>query len=176
MERKIQTLASLSTRAITAALDEVVKRNGRTTRRIRIDHPPAAAMVPFITGESILMVRQFRYALGRETLEIPAGKLEPGEEPLTGIRRELMEETGYAAGCVELLYTFAPAIGYSNELIHVFRGQELSKTTEQSDEDEISKVEIVGIAELRKLIETGQIQDGKTLLGLVMAGIRVWER
>lgn len=171
MERKIQTLASLSTGAITAVLDEVVKRTGRTTRRIRIDHPPAAALVPFITNESILMVHQFRYALGRETLEIPAGKLEPGEEPLTGIRRELMEETGYGAGRIEFLGTYAPAIGYSNELIHLFRGRDLRQTGERADEEEISKVEIVGIAELRELIKTGRIQDGKTLLGLAWVGV-----
>jgi ADP-ribose pyrophosphatase len=171
MERKIQTIASLRTRHIEVDLDEVLLKNGRTTRRIRIDHPPAAALVPFITDESILMVRQFRYALGRETLEIPAGKLEPGEEPQAGIRRELREETGYEAGRIELLYTFAPAIGYSNELIHVFRGRELRKTTEQSDEDEISKVEIISVAELRELILAGRIQDGKTLLGLALTGV-----
>ena len=171
MEQKIQTIAGLRARHIAVALDEVLLRNGRTTRRIRIDHPPAAALVPFVTDESILMVRQFRYALGRETLEIPAGKLEPGEEPQTGIRRELLEETGYEAGSIEPLYTFAPAIGYSNELIHVFRGRELRKTIEQSDEDEINKVEIISVAELRELIQAGRIQDGKTLLGLALTGV-----
>jgi ADP-ribose pyrophosphatase len=176
MEQKIQTIASLRNRHIEVALDEVLLRNGRTTRRIRIDHPPAAALVPFVTDESILMVRQFRYALGRETLEIPAGKLEPGEEPQTGIRRELGEETGYAAGRIEWLYTYAPAIGYSNELIHLFCGRDLRKTAQRSDEEEISSVEVVSIAKLLELIKAGQIQDGKTLLGLALAGIRIWEK
>jgi ADP-ribose pyrophosphatase len=168
MERKIQTIASFRTLHLQATLDEVLLKNGQTSRRIRLEHPPAAALVAFLDEAMILMVRQFRYALGRETLEIPAGKLEPGEEPLAGIQRELLEETGYEAGHIEPLLAFAPAIAYSNERIHLFCGRELKKIAERTDEVEISAVEAVAIGRLKELVRNGQIQDGKTLLGLAL--------
>ena len=97
MEKKIQTLASLSTHSFSAYLDEVLLKNGMVTKRMRIDHPEATAVVPFISEGEIIMVRQFRYALGKETLEIPAGKMDPGERPEDCAKRELLEETGYEA-------------------------------------------------------------------------------
>ena len=87
MEKKIQTLASLSTHSFSAHLDEVLLRNGKVGKRIRVDHPEAAAIIPFISDNEIIMVRQFRYALGKETLEIPAGKMDPGEKPEECARR-----------------------------------------------------------------------------------------
>jgi len=84
-------------------------RDGSSAKRVRIDHPEAAAVVPFLSDREILLVRQYRYALGRETLEIPAGKLDPSEKPEECAGRELLEETGYEAGSLTLLYTYAPA-------------------------------------------------------------------
>ncbi|TET92895.1 MAG: NUDIX hydrolase, partial [Desulfobacteraceae bacterium] len=118
MERKIQSLASLGTKSFTAYLDEVRLRNGKISKRIRINHPQAAAIVPFVSDKEIIMVKQYRYALKRETLEIPAGKIDKGESPEECIKRELVEETGFKAKFIKWLYTYAPAIGYSNELIH----------------------------------------------------------
>ena len=79
MEKKIQTIASLSTHSFSAHLDEVLLRDGKVGKRVKIDHPEAAAVIPFISDHEIIMVRQFRYALGRETLEIPAGKVDPAQ-------------------------------------------------------------------------------------------------
>jgi len=79
MEKKIRTIASLSTRSFSAYLDEVLLQNNQLGQRMRIDHPEASAIIPFLSDKEILMVRQYRYALGRETLEIPAGKLDPGK-------------------------------------------------------------------------------------------------
>jgi ADP-ribose pyrophosphatase len=171
MEKKIITLASLRTPSFSASLDEVLLRDGGKGRRMRIDHPEAAAVVPFVADDEILMVRQHRYALGKETLEIPAGKLDPGETPEACVRRELLEETGYVAGEVTFLYTYAPAIGYSNELIHIYSARTLRKTRKKVDEREISSVKIYSLKRLRKMIKRGALVDGKTLLGLFFAGI-----
>jgi ADP-ribose pyrophosphatase len=166
MEKKIRTIASLSTRSFSAHLDEVLLQNRQVGQRIRIDHPEASAIIPFVSDKEILMVRQYRYALGRETLEIPAGKLDPGENPEQCIRRELVEETGYEAGRIEWVYTYAPALGYSNELIHIYSGRELRKVDAVIDEREISSVEKIPLERLKSLIKERVILDGKTLLGL----------
>ena len=138
---------------------------------MKIDHPQAAAVVPFVAEDEILLVRQYRYALGKETLEIPAGKLDPGETPEECVRRELLEETGYEAGELNFLYTYAPAIGYSNELIHIYSARSLKKTKKKIDEREISSVKIYSTRRVRKMIKKGLLADGKTLLALFFAGI-----
>jgi len=138
---------------------------------MKIDHPEAAAVVPFVAEEEILMVRQYRYALGKETLEIPAGKLDPGETPEGCARRELLEETGYDAGKLTFLYTYAPAIGYSNERIHIFSARNLRKTEKKIDEREISSVKPYRLKRLREMMDKGLLVDGKTLLALFFAGL-----
>ena len=171
MEKKIRTIASLSTRSFSAYLDEVLLQNQQIGQRIRIDHPQASAIIPFLSDNEILMVRQFRYALGRETLEIPAGKLDSGESPEQCIRRELVEETGYEAERIEWIYTYAPALGYSNELIHIFSGHGLGKTGTLTDVREISSVEKIPVEKLKSMIREKLILDGKTLLGLSLMRI-----
>ena len=166
MERKIQSLASLGTKSFTAYLDEVSLRNGRISKRIRIDHPQAAAIVPFVSDEEIIMVRQYRYALKRETLEIPAGKIDKGESPEECIKRELIEETGFETKCIQWLYTYAPAIGYSNELIHLYSGRDLKKVETKIDEDEISSLEILTLDEVIGMIRNHKIIDSKTIIAL----------
>jgi ADP-ribose pyrophosphatase len=171
MEKKIRTIASLSTRSFSAYLDEVVLQNNQTGQRIRIDHPEASAIIPFVSDEEILMVRQYRYALGQETLEIPAGKLDPGENPDQCIRRELLEETGYEAGTIRRVYTYAPALGYSNELIHIYSGYQLRKADSVIDQREIAAVEKIPVGKLKQMIKERLILDGKTLLGLSLLRI-----
>jgi ADP-ribose pyrophosphatase len=171
MEKKIRTIASLSTRSFSAYLDEVLLQNNQVGQRMRIDHPEASAIIPFVSDTEILMVRQYRYALGQETLEIPAGKLDPGESPEQCIRRELLEETGYQAGSIERVCTYAPAIGYSNELIHIYSGRQLMKADTVIDEREISSVEKIPVEKLKSMIKEGVILDGKTLLGLSLLKI-----
>ncbi|MBW1716599.1 MAG: NUDIX hydrolase [Deltaproteobacteria bacterium] len=170
MERKIQSLASLGTKNFTVYLDEVSLRNGRISKRIRIDHPQAAAIVPFVSDNEIIMVRQHRYALGRETLEIPAGKIDRGESPEECVKRELVEETGFEAQSIEWLYTYAPAIGYSNELIYLYVGRDLKKLEKDIDENEISSIEIFTLKEVLRMIREHKILDSKTILSLAFIG------
>jgi ADP-ribose pyrophosphatase len=171
MEKKIRTIGSLSTRSFSAYLDEVLLQNNQMGQRIRIDHPEAAAIIPFLSDKEILMVRQFRYALGRETLEIPAGKMDLGERPEQCVRRELLEETGYEAGKIEWVYTYAPALGYSNELIHIYSGHQLRKAGTVIDEREIASVETISVEKLKSMVKERLILDGKTLLGLLLIGV-----
>jgi len=166
MERKIQSLASLGTKNFTVYLDEVSLRNGRISKRICIDHPQAAAIVPFVSDSEIIMVRQYRYALRRETLEIPAGKIDRGESPEECIKRELVEETGFEARSITWLYTYAPAIGYSNELIHLYVGRDLMKVEKKIDENEISSLETLPLEEVVGMIRNHEIVDSKTIIAL----------
>ncbi|MFW6146765.1 MAG: NUDIX domain-containing protein [Thermodesulfobacteriota bacterium] len=166
MERKIQSLASLNAKSITVYLDEVSLRSGQVRKRIFVDHPQAAAIVPFISDTEIIMVSQYRYALGRETLEIPAGKIDGKESPEQCILRELVEETSYKAQQITWLYTYAPAIGYSNELIHLYAGRDLQKLETAIDENEISSVHILTLEQVNRMIKEHQIVDSKTLIAL----------
>jgi ADP-ribose pyrophosphatase len=171
MEKKISTVASLSTASFSVYLDEVRLKTGEVTKRIRVDHPEAAAVVPYVSDKEIVMVRQFRYALGRETLEIPAGKVDPGESVRSCALRELEEETGFHAEEWTHLYTYAPAIGYSNELIHIYSANHLIQVSDTFDEREIGSVEIVPVKDLQSMVKEGHIFDGKTLIALALIGV-----
>lgn len=168
MEKRIQTIASLKAPSFSAHLDEVLLRDGTEGKRIRIDHPEATAIIPFVSKNEIVMVRQFRYALGKETLEIPAGKVDPGESLEGCARRELLEETGYEAEEIQFIYTYAPAIGYSNELIHIYSAHNLKKLNVEIDGREINSLEMLSIERIEGLVKQGLIQDGKTLIALYL--------
>ncbi len=163
MEERIHTIGSLSTWHFTAYLDDVRLHTGRLSRRLRIDHPEAVAVVPFLDSTHIVMVRQWRYAIGTETLEIPAGKLDPGETIEEALQRELGEETRYRAGSFSLLTS------YSNEIIHLYRASHLTPATHVGDEDEISAVEVVTLDDALAMVSSGTIRDGKTIIGLLLA-------
>jgi ADP-ribose pyrophosphatase len=166
MEEHVKTLGILHAAHFSARLDTVRLRTGRATERIKVDHPEAAAVVPFLDSEHILMVRQWRYAIERETLEIPAGKVDPGEDVQVCAGRELEEETGYHAGRLLQLFSYFPAIGYSNEVIRIYAASGLTRLEARLDEDEISKVEVLPVQRVYDLIFDGVIRDGKTVIGL----------
>jgi ADP-ribose pyrophosphatase len=166
MEEKIRTLSALYANHFSASLDTVRLRTGKITERIRIDHPEAAAVVAFPDPKHLLMVRQWRYAIGRETLEIPAGKADAGEDIQQCARRELQEETGFDAKQLITLFRYYPAIGYSNEVIEIFAASGLSRCTDKLDMDEISKMEVIELDRIHDLIVRGIIQDGKTVIGI----------
>ncbi len=166
MEETVRTLGVLNARHFSARLDAVRLRTGKITERIKIEHPEAAAIVAFVDRERILMVRQWRYALGAETLEIPAGKMDPGEPADTCAGRELFEETGYRPGRLTEIFNYYPAIGYANEVIRIFAATGLEKVSERQDEDEISKVEMIEFGQVHDMIMKGKIRDGKTVIGV----------
>ena len=166
MENKIKTLGALNAKSFHAELDEVGRDNGEKALRIVIRHPSAVVVIPVTDEGRAVVVRQFRYALGRETVEFPAGKLDPGEDPAQAAARELAEESGFAARRLDRLLSFAPSSGYSDEVIHVFVARGLEPLAERPDELEISGVETMEFSRLKEMIGDGRVDDGSTIVAL----------
>jgi ADP-ribose pyrophosphatase len=141
---------------------------GQATREI-VRHPGAVCVLARI-GERILVVEQYRKALGRNLVEIPAGKLERGEDPLSAAERELQEETGYTAGRMEKLASFYSAPGFCDELLHLYLAEDLQAGDAHLDEDEFLECGAVTMEEAKGLIARGGIADAKTILA-----IQAWE-
>ena len=146
--------------------DDVELVNGSLAKREVIEHSGGACVVCEKDGK-ILLVNQFRYPYGSELLELPAGKINPGESPETTAIRELEEEGGIKAEKVELIFKVYPSPGYTNEIIYVYRAVGLQNTTQSLDEDEFLDVVWVEKEQLKKMIKSGEIKDGKTLIGLL---------
>ncbi|MFH1038202.1 MAG: NUDIX hydrolase [PVC group bacterium] len=140
--------------------------DGEEKKRIILEHPGAGAAVPLLDDDRVVMVRQFRKAAGRVTLEIPAGKMENGENPEDCIRRELREEIGYRAGRLTHLRSYYPSFGISSEIIHVYLAEDLLPAPPAGgDEIGLGPV-ILPLAEVRALIGAGKIMDSKTIIGV----------
>ncbi|AFM42213.1 ADP-ribose pyrophosphatase [Desulfosporosinus acidiphilus SJ4] len=147
--------------------DRVRLPNGTEALREIVRHPGAVAVIALYEQE-LLMVRQFRYPVGRETLEIPAGKIDPQEAPLACAIRELREETGYR-GTMEEIATFYTTPGFSDEVMHVFLASDLSWDPLTMDDDEFIALERIPWAEALKLARNNGFIDAKTILGILLA-------
>jgi ADP-ribose pyrophosphatase len=137
-----------------------------------IRHPGASAVLPFLDDPAgadprILLIRQFRHAAGGEIWEIPAGRLEPGEDPVTCARRELEEETGYTAERVEHLVSLYTTPGFTDELIHLYRATGLRPGMAHREADEFMELHELRWSEIDRMIAKGEIQDAKTLVTLM---------
>lgn len=137
--------------------------NGKSTARDIIKHPGATAVIAFIDEENIILVEQFRLALNKNLLEIPAGKLDKGEEPIKCAKRELQEETGYIANNLEYLGTIATAPGFCDEIIYLYKASNLTIGNKNEDDDEFTNVKIVNINKVKEMIKNGEIIDSKTI-------------
>ena len=147
--------------------------NGNIAKWDLIDHKGAAAVVAVREDGKLLMVRQYRNALERETLEIPAGKLDhgPDEDPAECAKRELSEETGYDAEHWQKLISIATTPGFSDEIIHLYKAWGLQKFAQHTDEDEFIGVQAFSPAELRRMVADGELYDAKTLCALYAAKV-----
>jgi ADP-ribose pyrophosphatase len=148
-------------------VDTVRLENDRLTRREIVEHPGAVAVVALDDDDSVLLVRQFRKPAEKELLEIPAGTLEAGEEPIACARRELKEETGYRAGCLEQVGGFYSSPGFCTEYIRLYLATGLQKGRSAPEDDEAIEIIKVPLSDLPALLSQGEICDGKTIAGLL---------
>ena len=148
---------------------DIADVNGKEAWREVVHHPGASAVVAIDEDNRIIMEKQFRYALNDYLLEIPAGKLDKGEDPLVCAKRELEEETGIVASEWISLGTIATSPGFCNEVIHLFVAKGLSKGEIHWDEDEYVEVERYTLDELLQRIQEETIKDSKTLSALLLA-------
>ena len=153
-------------RVVTLNIETVALPNGVTVDLETIRHPGASAVVPLKDDGTVVLIRQFRHAAGGFIYEIPAGKLNPGEDPLSCAARELEEEIGYRASSFALLSSILTAPGFADEVIHVYKATGLIPGRQQLDRDEVLEVIEMPLAEAIRKIEDGTIRDSKTIVGL----------
>ena len=144
---------------------EVELPNGRRSTRDIVRHPGAAAIVALTETGKIVLVRQYRTAIDRVTVEIPAGKLDPGEDPLDCAKRELHEETGFRAGKIRFLTSIVTSCGFCDEMIHIYLATHLEFDAPDPDDDEFVNVDLVPLSELIDAVLDGKIEDAKTVVG-----------
>jgi ADP-ribose pyrophosphatase len=169
-EKKRASRVAFSGSLLQVNEDEVELPDGGMARREYVVHPGAALVIPLFDDGSVLLERQFRYPVGGHFYELPAGKFDPGEAPLETARRELLEETGYAAADWRALGPLYPCIGYSNERIELFLAQRLEfRGAQQLDEGEFLETLRLPLAQALDWVRHGRINDVKTMLGLLMA-------
>ncbi len=146
---------------------DTVDVDGKEAGREMVFHPGGVGVVAIDEDGFVCMVRQFRKPYEKAILEIPAGKIDPGEEPEICGRRELVEETGYSAEEFISLGEFYPSVGYTNEIIHIFLAKNLTKGNANPDEDEYVDIEKIHIDTLVSMIMSGEIKDGKTIAAIL---------
>lgn len=154
-------------RLVNLRLDEVKVRNGTTVLREVVEHPGAAVILPLLGSEKLVLVRQYREAVGEVLLELPAGTLRPGERAVDCALRELEEETGYRAGRIRRAFSCYLAPGYSNELVHVFiaRGLSIGKASPERDES-LSRIS-ASLGQALRMMRRNKIRDAKTIAAIL---------
>jgi len=161
-----------SGRVVNLRLETVTLPNGATVEMELIRHPGAAAIIPMKDDGTVMLIRQYRHAVGGFILEIPAGKLDPGEEPRDCAARELEEEIGLRAALLEPVITFFTTPGFTDEVIHIFKATGLTLGIQKLDRDEVLDVIELPLEQAIAQIADGTIRDGKTIVGLQTVYLR----
>ena len=145
--------------------DDALTADGKPCVREIIEHSGGACVL-YVEDNKVLLVRQYRYAYGESIYEIPAGKLDKGEDPAIAAARELEEEAGLKAGRLEKLFVIYPTPGYTNEKIYLYRAYDCQKVAAHLDEGEFLDVVYLPIEQVKEMLQNGQINDGKTIIAL----------
>jgi ADP-ribose pyrophosphatase len=164
-EETLETKPIFNGRMISLQVDTVRLPNGETATREIVRHPGAVAVVA-ILDDKMLVVEQFRKPLEKVQVEIPAGKLDEGEEPEAAALRELEEETGYRARSIVHLHSFSTSPGFAEEIVHLYFTDDLEKGEVHLDEDEFLTCEAITLEQAQQYIREGRICDAKTLLAV----------
>ena len=175
----IESRRAYTGRVISVDLDRVRFPDGSEGELELIRHPGASAVLPFLSDPKVgdpqvLLIRQYRYAANSFIDEIPAGRLEAGEDPIICARRELLEETGCSAGQLELLTTIHTTPGFTDERIHLYMASQLTQGDMSRESDEFIEVQSFRLSDVLEMVGGGQITDGKTIVAvLYSAGFRL---
>jgi ADP-ribose pyrophosphatase len=166
-EKKLSENRIYDGRIIRLHVDDVLLENGNTSKREVIEHPGGVSVAVLTESDEILFVRQFRYPYGKAILELPAGKLEPGEDPFEAVKREQKEETGTTGTDYVYLGDIYPSPGYTSEIIRLWLCRLDSTGSSSPDDDEFLEIEKIEIGEALKMVMSGEIRDAKTQIGIL---------
>ena len=171
----VQSESMYQGRAFQVRKDLVRLPDGTTAQMDIVEHVGAVTIVPVDEDGRVWFVRQYRHATGKDLLELPAGTIEPGEPPEVCAAREIREEIGMRAGQLRKLGEFFLAPGYSTEFMHIFLATGLVPDPLPGDQDEFLSIEHIPLTELDRWVQSGAIQDGKSLAGIYLLRLPVPE-
>jgi ADP-ribose pyrophosphatase len=170
---QILSSTEVFTGRVFAVTVDTIREGDKTYQREVVHHPGSAVIIPVFEDGTIALVRQYRHPAVRYLLEAPAGTLERGEVPEEGAARELEEELGYVAGRLEKLSEFFVSPGFCEEKMWVYLATDLAETRQQLEDDEILEVVRIPFSQVLSMITTGEIEDAKTIIGVMLAAPRV---
>ena len=166
IEKKIDGKTIFNGKVLKLEHDKVLCPNGNEAYREIIRHPGGAAVLCVTKEKKVVLIKQFRYAYNEIIYEIPAGKLEKGEDPKFSAIRELEEETGYKANSIEFLTSIYPTCGYTDEIIYLYLVTDYEITETHFDDDEVLETYLFDLEEVYEMVNTGKIKDAKTICAL----------
>lgn len=175
MTDSYKTLASTTvynSKVFTVKTETISLPNGKTAERFTVEHPGASVILPQANSGELLLVRQYRHAIGRQILEFPAGTLEQAEDPMECAKREIVEEIGFAASKWTSLGSILPAPGFCSELQHLFFAEELTEAYAEADDDEFIEVISMSVQAVEEAILVGEISDAKSIAAFSRARFR----
>lgn len=168
-EKKLDSKQIFDGRVVKLFVDTVELPDGQVATREIVRHPGAVCVIPVTDDKKAVMVRQFRYPFEKVLLEIPAGKLEPNEDPLEAVVRELEEESGAVAGKIEHIGTMYTTVAIIDEKIDMYLATDLTFVNSHPDEEEFLEVEKVPLSTLVDMVMSGEIKDAKTQIAILKA-------
>jgi ADP-ribose pyrophosphatase len=168
-EKKLTSKQIFDGKVVKLFVDTVELPDGSEAIREIVRHPGAVCVIPVTKDMDVVTVKQYRYAFEQIMLEIPAGKLEPGENPLEAVKRELEEESGVVAGKIEYLGEIFTTVAIFDEKIHLYLATELEFKDAHPDEDEFLEVENIPLEKLYEMVMNGEIKDAKTQIAILKA-------
>jgi len=167
--KKISSMRVFTGKLLNLDVDQIIDPHfSQPVRREVVRHPEAAGIIPYLPGSKIILVRQYRYPVDKWLWEIPAGLLEPNEKPEDCAARELIEETGYKAGNLNLLATLHSSPGFTDEVLYLFFANKLKLRGAKPDIEENIEVKIFSILEVLEMIANSEITDSKTVSGILL--------